>query len=324
MLFRNLTASSALTLVQYPDIDAFRASEKYVRAESIPLQGGSAPVLRASSAFPSCLLSLVRTFPRIIKGYEMADRLVIVIPMDDVGSARINGRAIGHALVLLTGSANCTVHEPDGRLVAIVSMRRAILGPDWQGFHNGHLLLELAEARLDALRLLLRHLLESAAREPEAMQAPAAQLTAERLLLAELDDVMHSGTIMRDDDHSPQTRYQKMVGEVDHLLRFSPTSQLGSDEIATAMGVSTRTLHNSMQHVCGLSPHRYIRLRRLWMVRSQLRAGTPGLTIKASALAHGFRHMGEFSDAYKTTFGEMPSQTLDCAKRSALLSHRPQ
>jgi AraC family ethanolamine operon transcriptional activator len=51
-------------------------------------------------------------------------------------------------------------------------------------------------------------------------------------------------------------------------------------------------------------------LKRLWSTRVQLMAGSSGLTVKAAALANGFWHMGEFSNVYKATFGEMPSETL--------------
>ena len=44
-------------------------------------------------------------------------------------------------------------------------------------------------------------------------------------------------------------------------------------------------------------------------MRRQLRTGAPGLTVKASAIAHGFWHQSEFSIAYRSAFGELPSAT---------------
>jgi hypothetical protein len=38
------------------------------------------------------------------------------------------------------------------------------------------------------------------------------------------------------------------------------------------------------------------------------------MTVKSSAGAHGFHHMGEFSGAYRTVIGEMPSKTLADAR----------
>ena len=106
MLFRHLCASPALDLQSYVDIDHFRESERYARAESVPLTAREFSVMRASLSLPACRLSLIRTFPRIINGYDFSGRAIFVIPMDEVSSTRVNGRAIGHSLILLKGHAN--------------------------------------------------------------------------------------------------------------------------------------------------------------------------------------------------------------------------
>jgi AraC family transcriptional regulator, ethanolamine operon transcriptional activator len=320
MLFKKLHSSPVLELVQYPDIDAFRGSERYVGAQSIPLDAERHSVLRASLSFVSSSLSLVRTFPRIIKGYELSNRLLIVIPMDKVSSARINGNDIGQSLLFLSGSEHCTVHEPESRLVAIVSMSSAMFMDDWRKPGDAGRRLWLPDEKLAELQSTIRGLLESAAREPEAMQAPIARQIAERHLLAEIGDATRIGTIASSDRIAAHTRYRQIVDRLDQLVQSNPTTEIGYKELSDITGASPRTLHNALQQVCGLSPHRYLRIRRLWMVRSQLRSGSPGLTIKSSAQAHGFHHMGEFSAAYKATFGETPSDTLFAARNPLIRS----
>ena len=98
MLFRHLCASPALNLQLYADIDHFRESEQYARAESIPLAARDFSVIRATVSLPLCRLSLVRTFPRIITGYELSRRLMVVIPMNETSSTRVNGQAIEHSI----------------------------------------------------------------------------------------------------------------------------------------------------------------------------------------------------------------------------------
>jgi AraC-like DNA-binding protein len=63
-----------------------------------------------------------------------------------------------------------------------------------------------------------------------------------------------------------------------------------------------------------MSLHRYLRLRRLWLVRRQLLAGAD--SVKACALAFGFWHMGDFSHSYRVQFGETPSQTMARARKA--------
>jgi AraC family transcriptional regulator, ethanolamine operon transcriptional activator len=106
------------------------------------------------------------------------------------------------------------------------------------------------------------------------------------------------------------TRYRQIVEKIDLLLQINPAAEMGISELARMTGISRRTLHNAVKFFCGLSPHRYVRVRRIWMVRNKLRSGAAGLTVKSSAHAHGFHHMGEFTDAYKATVGERPSKTL--------------
>lgn len=308
MLFKNLNTSSSLALVQYPDVDSFRRSERYVRAQSMPIHPRNYSVPRACLFLPNGSLSLVRTFPRIIKGYEIPARCLVVIPMDDVSSARINGRDIGQSLLLMSGTAPCTVHEPEGRLVAIFSLRKDAL--DLRGLDDSHLLLELPAERLVVFQLLIRRVLEGATHEPEEMRAPAAQMATERLLLAELEWAVRAGKIASRDHQIARNSHQAIVNEIDRLLWLDPGRRMDAGTLSEDVGVSKRTLHNAMQSICGLSMAHYLRLKRLWMVRDQLRRGGPGLTVKASALAHGFHHLGEFSGLYKETFGEMPSKTL--------------
>ena len=85
-------------------------------------------------------------------------------------------------------------------------------------------------------------------------------------------------------------------------------SPIYSEEIARKLGLSVRTMHDVVRRYRGMSLHRYLRLRRLWLVRQRLLAGAD--SVKAVALAFGFWHLGDFSTSYRDQFGETPSQTL--------------
>lgn len=313
MLFRTLSASPALDLQSYADIDHFRESERYVQAQSIPLTAREFPVKRATLALPSCRLSLVRTFPRIINGYELSGRLMVVVPMDKVGSTRVNGREIGQALLLLKGSVNCTVLEPESRLVAILSIDTSILDQGRFDFDDGFVLLRLPAAELIGLQASISNILGLAATEPGPMTAADLCKRTEDTLLADLELALQSGETAASASREPFDRYKLIVDRVDELVGSSPID-LSNDRLADAVGVSVRTLQKAALTVCGSGVYRYGRLRRLWSVRRQLRTGAPGLTVKASALAHGFWHQSEFSNAYRAAFGELPSRTLEQAR----------
>jgi transcriptional regulator GlxA family with amidase domain len=81
-----------------------------------------------------------------------------------------------------------------------------------------------------------------------------------------------------------------------------------SEALAHEVGISVRMLQDVVRQFRGVSLHRYLRLKRLWLVRQRLLAGHT--SVKACALEYGFWHLGDFSKSYLTLFGETPSQTL--------------
>jgi len=321
MLFRYLCASTALDLHRYAGIDDFRESERYARAESIPLQARNFSAVRASPSLPSCRLSLVRTFPRIINGYELSGRAIIVIPMDEVSSTRLNGGAIGQSLLLVQGKANCTILEPESRLVAILSTDAAMLDRGALQPLNGSVPLRTSAAELARLQALIRSLLKFAASEPAAIAAADVLQRAEDTLLAVFDQILLSAQEHDSGGGTSLHRYKRIVDRVDELVGLDPID-LSNERLADTIGVSVRTLHSASVSVVGMSLHSYLRLKRLSQVRLQLAAGAT--SVKAAALANGFWHLGDFSRVYRSTFGEKPSQTLARTKQRAILSgHAP-
>jgi len=106
----------------------------------------------------------------------------------------------------------------------------------------------------------------------------------------------------------PSERHRLIMAELDALVQSLPPSlPLYSKDLARQIGTSVRTLQVASHSVTGTSLHRYLRLQKLWQVRSQLSRG--GLSVKAAALANGFWHLGDFSRVYTRIFGEKPSQT---------------
>ena len=111
-----------------------------------------------------------------------------------------------------------------------------------------------------------------------------------------------------------ESRSARSIGQI--LLRTraycdatagTPTS-LG--DLCRAVGVGQRRLQLAFAEGLGISPMRYMKLRRLNSVHEQLLKTTsdPPL-IKQVARRVGFTHMGKFARDYKKVFGECPSET---------------
>jgi transcriptional regulator GlxA family with amidase domain len=103
----------------------------------------------------------------------------------------------------------------------------------------------------------------------------------------------------------------------DIMVRFEDALAANRDPhlnvpaLCAAIGVPERTLRVCCTEFLGMSPSRYLLLRRLNMARSALRRADPATaSVAGIARSHQFLEPGRFAVAYRTIFGEMPSSTL--------------
>jgi AraC family ethanolamine operon transcriptional activator len=313
--FQGLKPSSALELQSF-DFDHFGESEKYAGASSVPLSAGAIAIMRARLSLPTLTLSLVKTFPRIIRGYHLTDAVAVVVPMDHVTATRINGQTIGSSVLILKGASDCLVYEPEERLMAIAYFRPPAREP-WAELDEGYHLLNPASDVLASLRRLISATLETAANDPDFLSEPASRAVVEQSLLSTMEAAIRTN-VSRGAVPSAMDSYQRIVAEMERLIRHDLRIWHKTTELAERVGVSVRTLQSATQAICGMSPHRYSRVLRLWSVRRQLRVGPERRSVKACAIAHGFWHLSEFAASYRAAFGELPSETLQRSLREAI------
>ena len=139
---------------------------------------------------------------------------------------------------------------------------------------------------------------------------PAAARAMEQQLLHALVDCLLAGEAVT----NPQTRrrHASVMVRFEDELTTQNARPLVLSEICAAIGVPERTLRLCCTEFLGISPTRYVLLRRLNMVRSALRRADPASTSVAEiARNFQFSELGRFAVAYRTIFGEMPSTTLN-------------
>jgi AraC-like DNA-binding protein len=102
-------------------------------------------------------------------------------------------------------------------------------------------------------------------------------------------------------------RFEEVLAE--HLAQ--PPSM---PELCKLVGVSDRTLRSCCAEFLGMTPTRYVLLRRLREVRSALCEADPG-RVNIAEIAHrfGFAELRRFAGIYRARFGETPSATLQRA-----------
>jgi AraC-like DNA-binding protein len=162
-----------------------------------------------------------------------------------------------------------------------------------------------AMTRLQRLHAAAGRLAEDA---PEIIAHHEAARGLEQALIEAMIGCLSGGQVGED----RSARHHAMI-----LRRFrraveeTPNQALYIPELCKAIGVPARTLRLCCQEQLGMSPKRYLMLRRMNLARRALRDIAPGVTtVTEIATRYGFWHFGRFAGEYKLLFGEAPSATL--------------
>jgi AraC-like DNA-binding protein len=113
----------------------------------------------------------------------------------------------------------------------------------------------------------------------------------------------------------PETDASRRASEImvrfEEVLATHPYRKLRLAEVSRGFGVSDRMIHSFCLTFLGVSPQRYMRLRRLHLVRAAiLRADGERISVAKLARHAGFTQLGWFAALYRAAYGETPSTTL--------------
>ncbi len=133
-----------------------------------------------------------------------------------------------------------------------------------------------------------------------------------------LHAIIHCLVADEADDH-PRGRHHHaaVMNRFEEKLSQRVDQRIHIPALCAEIGVAERTLRMCCAEFLGVSPTRYLLLRRLNKARSALRRADP-LTASVAQVArnHQFLELGRFSVSYRTTFGESPSTTLQRVPRT--------
>ncbi|CAN7274881.1 helix-turn-helix domain-containing protein [Bradyrhizobium sp. LjRoot220] len=304
--------SPAPTLVpkvfRFNDIDAFRSSVRNLDVDFTPL----ARKISAEQTIlnlPGCDVNYTRSFPRIIDAQIGSNSTAVGFALDDGVPIRFNGVERDRSVIVIGhgGAAYCSVERSARQYVSIV-FTPEVHDRGWPSSGPSFRIFETSEAAHGRLRTLVLEVLSCSAQIAEASEIAEASAAIKESLLAAIDSAFADVVTAKWASRANITRQFKVFRDVQAVLSTDVGHPIYSGEIATQIGVSVRTLHDAVQRYRGMSLHRYLRLRRLWLVRQRLRTGAD--SVKACALAFGFWHLGDFSRLYRAQFGESPSETV--------------
>lgn len=301
-------------IFRFSDVDEFRSSIRGLNVEFTPF------VRRISAEqiilrLPGCDVNVTRAFPRVVDAQLVADCTAIGFAMDDSEvPIRFNGAQHDRSVIVVGdgGAAYTTIEEVERRIASVVFWPR-VTDRGWPEARSSFKLFETSTAALHRLRRTVTEVV-AAASEPIDSAEVALKATAMRESLigavdAAIGDIVPARWTLWPNDE----RNFKIFQDIRALLSDDLAQPIYSEEVARKLGLSVRTMHDVVRRYRGMSLHRYLRLRRLWLVRLRLLAGAD--SVKAVALAYGFWHLSDFSRSYRDQFGETPSQTREFGRR---------
>jgi AraC-like DNA-binding protein len=160
-------------------------------------------------------------------------------------------------------------------------------------------------------RLLKMHqtVVELARSTPDALESPELRRGFEQQMSHLMVRCLAEGSGI--EITAGRRRHDAIIARLEDFLAENPDRAIYLTELCAATGVSERTLRSACEDHLGMAPIRYLTLRRMHLVRrALLRADASKTTVTHIVTNYGFWELGRFSVAYRTLFGELPSETL--------------
>jgi AraC-like DNA-binding protein len=255
--------------------------------------------------------------PRIVHSANMIGRAMISFRTEPGPRLLAGGLEMYSSAIIQHGEAQNYFQQSSGSacfgsmslpVEEMVSVGAAIAGCDLAPPKDAVTLTppKSAIAKLQRLHAAAGQLAEDA---PEIIANPEAARGLEQSLIEAMVACLASGEA--GEDRAAQRRHTSI------MRRFRKTVEQNSDqalyipELCTSIGVSDRTLRLCCQEQLGMSPKRYLLLRRMQLARRALRdSGPTATTVTEIATRYGFWQFGRFAGEYRSLFGELPSTTL--------------
>ena len=305
---------------RFDDVDAFRSSIRDLDVDFTPL-ARKISAEQVILSLPGCELNYTQSFPRIVDAQLARHTTAVGFTMDDGVPMRFNGVERDRAVVVLGGGgAFYTSVEETPRQYVSMMFTPEIVDRGWPKPDLHFSIHEISQRAQDRLREVVRQVLLVTSDQVTIAEF-ATGASIKETLLAAIDNAFAEIVPAKWATRANTTRQFKVFNDARAVLAGDVAHPIYSGELAGQIGVSVRTLHDAIQRYRGISLHRYLRLRRLWLVRQQLLAGAP--SVKACALAYGFWHLSDFSRSYRSQFGEAPSVTLAASRRAGVVPAGP-
>ena len=230
----------------------------------------------------------------IVDGMELTQGEILVFGLGSVGHQRT-------AAGVQWGSMSLTLED-------LAAAGQAIIGREVTAPSDTHCIRPPPQlmSRLLSLHEAAGH---PAKTTPDILAHPEVARAMEQALMHAMVSCLSGGETA--ETSSAHHRHAVIMRRFEDLLEANPDRTLYMAELSSAAGVGERTLRACCHQHLGMSPMRYLWLRRMHLARRSLRKADPAATtVTEVATSYGFWELGRFSVAYRSLFGESPSAAL--------------
>ena len=118
-------------------------------------------------------------------------------------------------------------------------------------------------------------------------------------------------------DAAPKHASPQQMRLAEAYIEANWDKPLTVEAISEATGVSVRSVFKSFKEARGYSPMEFLKGLRLRHAQEMFWRSDPSTSVTSVAFRCGFHNLGHFARDYRLRFGELPSETLNRARRLA-------
>ena len=306
----------------FEELSDLQANLRTLRVKGVPLGAEEFRGSAFSMTFPDFAVEIVRTSPALLFGAAEQYRAGYLLLQKGSAGAKWDGRSVHERdVACLQPGSVCAASYPVPTAFAFVSAaagsEESVFGCRLGPGAKAGLGIPVQRAPARAHEQLFQI---AVAAEQTDHSDPDSLPDQEWGRAVRASMLAATRQLLQPEERPPSSRrratgHQRVVRGADEYLCANPMRPIYTEDLCKALGASASALHEAFHNVFGISPHRYLKLRRMSLVRVALlsRSG-PWASVKAAALSNGFWHFGQFARDYKETYGELPSSTLARAR----------
>ena len=170
---------------------------------------------------------------------------------------------------------------------------------------------QVSRQRITRFRSIVGQLEALVQEAPTVLESDAGQRASSQKLLREVRDLLVAPQTVEPPLGRHVVPRRQIIRMAMEFVEQHGVECLSVEQLATAAGVSERTLRDAFLKYFGAPPVQYLNRRTLHQIRKALLASDPSAaTVAEIATQFGVWQFGRLARDYRFLFGELPSETL--------------